>query len=352
MTYFFKYPFASSGTRTSIDTTNATPDGPVSYQYGFGIDYQLVLGTDVNALPINRGQSNQLYFDITDNLNQYQTQGVPNWITSVDNGGTPYSYDIYAVVRYDAGGGTLVYENQIQDNTSTPGDDDTWLPIQGGGGPPTGSVIDFAGISLPFGYLACDGSTVSRSTYSLLFSALTSTQSVTLTATSPTFTVSSAFGLYLGMKIESTGFASGTTISNISGTTITASNNATSSGSTQVTFFQWGNGNGTTTFTLPDFRRRVLVGQGGSGTSTIGSSIGQTGGTETVTLTVDQMPSHNHPGSTYGNRSTNPGGSISSYGSSALPNQDLSVNVAPQGGGQPHNNIQPSAVVYKIIKYI
>jgi microcystin-dependent protein len=56
-------------------------------------------------------------------------------------------------------------------------------------------------------------------------------------------------------------------------------------------------GNGTTTFALPDLRGRSPVGTGqGSGLSTI--DVGQTGGSEEVTLSTDQMPSHSHDATT------------------------------------------------------
>lgn len=52
-------------------------------------------------------------------------------------------------------------------------------------------------------------------------------------------------------------------------------------------------GNGQTTFALPDFRGRVPVGTGqGPGTSNY--TLGQTGGSENVTLTINQMPAHTH----------------------------------------------------------
>ncbi|MBN9379375.1 MAG: phage tail protein [Chitinophagaceae bacterium] len=52
-------------------------------------------------------------------------------------------------------------------------------------------------------------------------------------------------------------------------------------------------GNGQTTFALPDFRGRVPVGTGqGPGTSNY--TLGQSGGTENVTLTVNQIPAHTH----------------------------------------------------------
>src|SRR5690554_6808450 len=53
-------------------------------------------------------------------------------------------------------------------------------------------------------------------------------------------------------------------------------------------------GDGITTFALPDFRGRVPVGFGqGPGLPNI--NLGQTGGSETVTLTQNQMPQHTHP---------------------------------------------------------
>ena len=52
-------------------------------------------------------------------------------------------------------------------------------------------------------------------------------------------------------------------------------------------------GNGQTTFALPDFRGRVPVGVGqGPGLSNY--DLGQVGGSENTTLTINQMPSHTH----------------------------------------------------------
>jgi len=54
-------------------------------------------------------------------------------------------------------------------------------------------------------------------------------------------------------------------------------------------------GNGTTTFQLPDLRGRAAVGTGNLfGGSTY--SIGQVGGSPTVNLLTNNMPSHNHNG--------------------------------------------------------
>ena len=56
-------------------------------------------------------------------------------------------------------------------------------------------------------------------------------------------------------------------------------------------------GDGRTTFALPDTRGRALIGAGrGPGLSDY--RLGQRGGFEFVTLTVNQMPSHNHTATT------------------------------------------------------
>src|SRR6478736_3565120 len=54
-------------------------------------------------------------------------------------------------------------------------------------------------------------------------------------------------------------------------------------------------GNGTSNFALPNLQDRMAVGAGqGPGLSNY--TLGQTGGTNTATLSVATMPSHNHTG--------------------------------------------------------
>jgi len=52
-------------------------------------------------------------------------------------------------------------------------------------------------------------------------------------------------------------------------------------------------GNGVTTFALPDLRSRVPIGAG-QGTGLSNYVLGQTGGIETVTLTLNELPLHTH----------------------------------------------------------
>lgn len=150
-TYFFTYPFAISGDQMAIDTTNPGT-GIMSYQQGYPVPYQLDMDTDPAARPVDRQQTNRLMFDITDNLNQYQTHAVPQWVTAAQNLGVALPYDLYAKVRYNVanpgveGAGTLVYTNLIQGNITTPGADSSWWA---NGESLSVNVPETPGVSLP-----------------------------------------------------------------------------------------------------------------------------------------------------------------------------------------------------------
>ena len=123
----------------------------------------------------------------------------------------------------------------------------------------------------------------------------------------------------------------------------------------------WGAGNGTTTFNIPDLQGRVPIGAGtGSGLSPRG--VGGTGGAEEHTLTNGQMPVHGHPfHASYTSQSSpqtqTTGGFMTSTASDVTKNANLGAASAAQGeqigaagGGSPHNNMQPFAVVNWLIK--
>lgn len=157
------------------------------------------------------------------------------------------------------------------------------------GGLPVGGVVLFAGSAAPSGYLLCDGSAVSRTTYAALFA---------------------------------------------------------------VTSTTYGVGDGSTTFNLPDLRGRVAIGvnNGGLPNGANGSfstrNAGSTGGAETHTLDSTQIPSHAH-GSTDLVYST-PGSGTNTIAGGL----DFSIGGATSavGGGLAHNNMQPFVVANFLIK--
>jgi microcystin-dependent protein len=112
-------------------------------------------------------------------------------------------------------------------------------------------------------------------------------------------------------------------------------------------------GDGQSTFALPDLRGRLPMHQGN------GFTLAETGGVETVTLTVSQMPAHSHPYlvSTSGtNPSASPSGAVldSSPNSKMYRQAAATVGFAPAsigstGGSQPHDNFQPYLCVDFII---
>lgn len=155
---------------------------------------------------------------------------------------------------------------------------------------PAGLVTWSAGFAAPSGWLECTGAAVSRTTYSALFSAI--------------------------------------------GTT-------------------YGTGDGSTTFNLPNQARRVLVGKGGSGTGTLGNTVGSVGGAETHTLTTSELPAHAHVYNRYGqNEASDPwagvGPKINPQSMQPLPLVNYTSETT--GGGAAHNIMQPSLVAMMIIR--
>lgn len=134
MAKFFVKPFAVDGNKQTIPD-GAQPSGSVSYEEGFGLDYQLDFPTDPDALPIPRQETNQLFYDITDAIRQYQTHGIPDFITAVENGGSAFSYDKGALVLYDDGtNGIRIFQSKVDANTSLPTDVTKWRWIDNSAG--------------------------------------------------------------------------------------------------------------------------------------------------------------------------------------------------------------------------
>ena len=199
-----------------------------------------------------------------------------------------------------------------------------------GPGLPVGMIVDYAGASAPSRWLLCYGQAISRTTYADLFAIL--------------------------------------------GTT-------------------YGTGDGSTTFNLPDLRGRVVAGQddmGGVSADRLtnqtggvdGDVLGAVGGAETHTITLAQMPAHDHGAVTGSNGAHSHFVVKDASGTAALTasnylvdfadygtNQDYTLaggvtaadvgltsaaaahthSVTSQGSGTAHNNVQPTIVLNKII---
>ena len=117
-------------------------------------------------------------------------------------------------------------------------------------------------------------------------------------------------------------------------------------------------GDGQSTFALPNLQSRIPIHQGqGAGLSN--RTLGETGGAESVTLTTQQIPLHNHAMlvSTESGTGTSPanavlasGSNVSIYRPDVIPNLPMNpTSLSPAGGSQPHDNMQPFICINYII---
>jgi microcystin-dependent protein len=117
-------------------------------------------------------------------------------------------------------------------------------------------------------------------------------------------------------------------------------------------------GDGQATFGLPDLQGRmpIHVGQGPGISQTY--QLGETGGSESVTLTVNQLPVHTHTllASNDPANAVGPGGNVLSNPFNTFPYfpaagalQLNAQTLQPQGGSQPHDNMMPFLCISYII---
>lgn len=271
--------------------------------------------------------------------------GIPEW-----DAGTTYFKGSY-VQRTDVLGNATgeQYVSLVDNNVGNA------LPVQatnanwqylGGNATAPGIGADYFGVIIPSGWVWQDGSTPSRASLPNLFRALNITLAGNLSVGLATITgLPSTTNLKQGFFIGGVGIPNGATIASIdSGSQVTMSLPALSTQTpSSIDFGPWGVGDGSTTFTLPDSRRRVGVGAGGASNGVLGNILGNVGGEDAHTLTIAEMPPHNHPVPFSPASPVTPGGT----GNYTSPTPSTTGSA---GGGAAHNNIQQSYVCTKIIK--
>lgn len=116
-------------------------------------------------------------------------------------------------------------------------------------------------------------------------------------------------------------------------------------------------GDGESTFALPNLQSRVPI-HFGAGPDGVTYTQGEAAGTESVTLTTQQIPIHNHALLVSGNAGTSnsPSGgltgesaSVKMYVADSPSGAMNGASVGPQGGSQPHENCQPFLCINYII---
>jgi microcystin-dependent protein len=119
-------------------------------------------------------------------------------------------------------------------------------------------------------------------------------------------------------------------------------------------------GDGQETFALPNLQSRIPVHAGQGPGISQSYQLGETGGVESVTLTINQIPIHTHPAlcSTDFGQQPQPTGvffaqpttgtMFTGAGQTPLVNM-APTTVAPTGGSQPHDNMLPFLVITFII---
>lgn len=238
---------------------------------------------------------------------------------------------------------------------------------------PPGVISPYAGSSAPDGFLLCDGSAVSRTTYSGLF-AVTGTTFGTgdgsTTFNLPDLRSRVPLGVGTGTKVATFSSRASNVIT-VTGLTNAANNEFqtgqavvyhTSSGvitglSNDTTYYVIRTGN--LTFSLATDRASAIAGTAialssdGSGTQTFtqtltARTLGDTGGEENHSLTVAETPSHNHAGSTYNNGAGGGGQSMAQGFTNGVNN--VTTQVPAQGGSAAHSVMNPFLALNYIIK--
>lgn len=254
------------------------------------------------------------------------------------------------------------------------------LNIQTQGYLPVGAEFDFPGLAAPQSFFLELGQNVSRASFPELLAVCAPVITATINITNPVITMPAradglqpTTGIFAGMKVEKSGtIPPGTSILSLTNTTITLTANPTAN-DTSFRLFLYGNGDGSTTYGLPDGRGYEYAGldpQNGTTRMTKSttqgcdaSGLGNTGGEQAHTNTLGETAVHNHGitdpththsvpsgGGSFG-VTLGAGGNAAAAGTgqtTGAASTGITINNSTPGGGA-HNNVQPTSVRNKII---
>ena len=292
---------ATTGTVTTVNTTDGElVGGPITTTGTLGL-------ANTAVAPGAYGDPTRIPTFVVDQKGRLTSAG--SNLLSIANSQPVTSAQVRAVVPDATGSGALVFSNDPvfggnpQVPTAPLGDNDftiastafvqqainnainTWITTFFR----AGMLVGFGGPSIPAGFLYCDGSAVSRSTFSALFAAI---------------------GTY------------------------------------------WGAGDGVNTFNLPFLIGYALVGaDNGGGGLGYPVGLGTRFGESRHLLTIAEMPAHQHPGYPPSRPGFNNSVGGASGGASLWDAGGPNIYADWAGGNQPHNIVQPSAAIYWAIKY-
>lgn len=332
---FFQIVFASSGDTATIPGP-AQSSGSLSFTQGYPINYQEDPLTDPTALDIDRQQFNELINLITGNIQVLQVHGVPDFITSAANGGSPYSYDINSIVRFTGGWastGAANYISLINSNATDPTNQTNWGRVAATRTELVGAVKTVSDpTNLPAGYIWANGQTIGNASSNATGRANADTQAL--------FTIYWSYSSAVLPMFTSGG---GAAARGISAAADFAANNAIAVPNLMGSVVAGLDGMGGTTLTN-------LLTVGGSNIS--GTTPGASGGAQNVALNSAQNGSHTHGagGGASSFRAIAGSGTQIQYSAGSPSAFEIDpATTAASGSGSPHLNVQPTIVLPIII---